>query len=34
MLGGGATFRRSAGGRVISAFFMDCTWVRLDRVTA
>jgi hypothetical protein len=33
-LGGGATFRRSAGGRVISAFFMDCTWVRLDRVTA
>ena len=37
--GGGApagdvAFRRSAGGRVASVFFLDCTWVRLDRVTA
>jgi hypothetical protein len=28
------TFRRSAGGRVVSVFFLDFTWVRLDRVTA
>ena len=32
--GGSVTFRRSAGGRVVSVFFMDFTWVRLDRVTA
>jgi hypothetical protein len=31
---GDVTFRRPAGGRVVSAFFLDCTWVRLDRVTA
>jgi CubicO group peptidase (beta-lactamase class C family) len=34
VLGGGVTFRRSAGGRVVSAFLLDCTWVRLDHVTA
>ena len=32
--GGDVTFRRSADGRVASAFFLDTTWVRLDRVTA
>jgi CubicO group peptidase (beta-lactamase class C family) len=31
---GDVTFRRSPGGRVASVFFLDCTWVRLDRVTA
>jgi CubicO group peptidase (beta-lactamase class C family) len=31
---GEVTFRRSAGGRVASVLFLDCTWVRLDRVTA
>jgi CubicO group peptidase (beta-lactamase class C family) len=31
---GDVTFRRSAGGRVASALFLDCTWVRLDQVTA
>jgi hypothetical protein len=34
VLGGGVTFRRSAEGRIASAFFLDCTWVRLDRVPA
>jgi CubicO group peptidase (beta-lactamase class C family) len=32
--GGDVTFRRSADGRVVSAFFLDITWARLDRVTA
>jgi CubicO group peptidase (beta-lactamase class C family) len=31
---GSVTFRRSADGRVVSAFFLDTTWARLDRVTA
>jgi CubicO group peptidase (beta-lactamase class C family) len=31
--GGSVTFRRSAGGRVASAFFLDSTWIRLDRGT-
>jgi CubicO group peptidase (beta-lactamase class C family) len=31
---GSVTFRRSADGRVVSAFFLDITWARLDRVTA
>ena len=26
------TFVRSADGRVVSAFYLDTTWVRLDRV--
>jgi hypothetical protein len=33
-LGGDATFRRSPGGHVTSVSFLDCTWVRLDRVAA
>jgi len=32
--GDSVTFRRSAGGRVVSAFFLDFTWERLDRVAA
>jgi CubicO group peptidase (beta-lactamase class C family) len=32
--GGSVTFRRSAGGRVVSVFFLDFTWARLDPVTA
>jgi hypothetical protein len=32
--GGGVTFRRSADGRVVSAFFLDTTWVRLTPVSA
>jgi len=31
---GDVTFRRPAGGRVVSAFFLDCTWVRLDPAAA
>lgn len=31
--GDSVTFRRSADGRVVSAFFLDFTWVRLDRVS-
>jgi CubicO group peptidase (beta-lactamase class C family) len=30
--GDSVTFRRSAAGRVVSAFFLDFTWERLDRV--
>jgi D-alanyl-D-alanine carboxypeptidase len=30
--GDSVTFRRSAAGRVVSAFFLDFTWARLDRV--
>jgi CubicO group peptidase (beta-lactamase class C family) len=32
--GGDVTFRRSADGRVVSAFFLDTTWARLDPVGA
>ncbi len=32
--GSDVTFRRAASGRVASALFLDCTWVRLDRVPA
>lgn len=32
--GGDVVFRRLADGRVVSALFMDTTWVRLDRVGA
>jgi hypothetical protein len=31
--GDSVTFRRSADGRVVSAFFLDFTWVRFDRVS-
>jgi serine-type D-Ala-D-Ala carboxypeptidase/endopeptidase len=32
--GDSVTFRRAADGRVVSAFFLDFTWLRLDRVSA